>query len=36
MSDNLPGLAILRSVGWEEPPDTGGGFVLPSGTVTLL
>jgi predicted ATPase/class 3 adenylate cyclase/DNA-binding CsgD family transcriptional regulator len=36
MSDNLPALVLVRSVGWEEPPVTGGGFVLPSGTVTLL
>jgi predicted ATPase/class 3 adenylate cyclase len=36
MSDNLPALVLVRSVGWDEPPGTGGGFVLPSGTVTLL
>ena len=35
MSDNLPRLVVARSVGWDELPTTGG-FVLPTGTVTLL
>jgi predicted ATPase/class 3 adenylate cyclase/DNA-binding NarL/FixJ family response regulator len=35
MSDNLPRLVVARSVGWDELPATGG-FVLPTGTVTLL
>jgi predicted ATPase/class 3 adenylate cyclase/DNA-binding CsgD family transcriptional regulator len=36
VSDNLPAQVLVRSVGWDEPPVSGGGFVLPSGTVTLL
>ncbi len=35
MSDNLPA-GLVSSVGWEEPSVAGGGFVLPTGTVTLL
>jgi len=35
MSENLP-TVLVRSVGWEEPSVGGEGFVLPSGTVTLL
>ena len=36
VSENLPAVVMVRSVGWEEPSVSGGGFVLPSGTVTLL
>jgi len=35
MSENLPAV-LVRSVGWEVPAMAGGGFVLPSGTVTLV
>ena len=35
MRENLPAV-LVRSVGWEEPAMVGGGFVLPSGTVTLV
>ena len=36
MSAYLPAVILSRPVGWEGPSMSEGGFVLPSGTVTLL
>jgi predicted ATPase/class 3 adenylate cyclase/DNA-binding CsgD family transcriptional regulator len=36
MTDNLPNVALVRPVGWEDPSVSKEGFMLPSGTVTLL
>jgi predicted ATPase/class 3 adenylate cyclase len=36
MTDNLPNVVLVRPVGWEDPSVCKEGFMLPSGTVTLL
>jgi class 3 adenylate cyclase len=36
MSEVLPAVIMARPVGWDDPWVAEGGFVLPSGTVTLL
>jgi predicted ATPase/class 3 adenylate cyclase/DNA-binding CsgD family transcriptional regulator len=36
VSERAPAVIMLGAVGWEGPATIEGGFVLPSGTVTLL